>query len=38
MGLVNEGDPHGAVLQGVIEGLAVLLSFALLGRPLALRR
>jgi hypothetical protein len=26
------------VLQAVFEGLAVLLSFALLGRPLALRR
>jgi hypothetical protein len=38
MGLVNEGDAQGAVLQAVIEGLAVLLSFALLGRPLALRR
>ena len=38
MGWVNEGDPQGAVLQAVFEGLAVLLSFALLGRPLALRR
>jgi hypothetical protein len=38
MGWVNEGDPQSGVLQAVFEGLAVLLSFALLGRPLALRR
>jgi hypothetical protein len=38
MGLASEGDPQGAVLQAFVEGLAVLASFALLGRPLALRR
>jgi hypothetical protein len=38
MGIASEGDPQGAVLQAFVEGLAVLASFALLGRPLALRR
>lgn len=38
MGWANEGDVQGAVLRAAFEGLAVLLSFALLGRPLALRR
>lgn len=38
MGWVSDGNPQSGVLQAVFEGLAVLLSFALLGRPLALRR
>jgi hypothetical protein len=37
-GWVNEGDPQSGMIQALFEGVAVLASFALLSRPLALRR
>jgi hypothetical protein len=37
-GWVNKGDPQSGMIQALFEGVAVLASFALLSRPLALRR
>jgi hypothetical protein len=38
LGWTAEGDPGSGIVRGAFEGLAVLVCFAALGRPLALRR
>jgi hypothetical protein len=38
LGWTVEGDPGSGIFRGAFEGLAVLVCFAALGRPLALRR
>jgi HAAS len=38
LGWIAEGDPGGGLVRGVFEGAALLACFALLGRPLGLRR